>query len=71
MVRIWYDPDTNEFGMDSGGLSAMDLAQAGAMIVNGMAAKARSEHGEAAAEAMLMLIRNADDAAVFGLEAIK
>lgn len=69
MVRIWYDPDTNEFGMDSGGLSAMDLAQAGAMIVNGMAAKARSEHGEAAA--VLMLIRNADDAAVFGLEAIK
>ena len=71
MVRIWYDPGNDMASMtDTGDLSAEEMVRAGAMIVNCMVRTVRSRHGNAAAEAMLMLIRNMDEAGAFGLDVI-
>lgn len=71
MIRIWYDPENNTTGVTgTGELSAEEMVHAGAMIVNCMVCAVRAGHGEATAEKMLMLIRNMDDAGVFGLDAV-
>lgn len=65
MIKIGYDLRSNTFNMDADGLGPRSLAVAAAGIVNGMVGKARVMYGEDAAEAILQMIRNMDDASAF------
>lgn len=67
MIKISYDLYDDAFVMDTDGLGPRSLAIAAAGIVNGMVGEARALYGEDAAEAMLQMIRNMDDAGAFCL----
>lgn len=72
MITVQYDPVTGERKIGtSDNLAPRSLAIAAAGIVGAMVDTARELYGEAAAEAMLRMIRNMDDAGAFSLAAVR
>ena len=70
MIRISYDRDANEFHMqtDEPPVSWRRSVENALMIIGGIVHMIRIEHGKAAAEGLLEMVRRRDEASVYSLE---